>query len=402
MAVPLISGELRGRVVRSIDGVQGVGQISTFPRIPSGDESPLSFHESGPLAMPKARRTHRSSLDVIGAFVGVLLSAAAGVSAASPLPLSAQIATVDVEENFRAEPNGTILAEIQPGTVLGMEGRDGSWVRATLEGWIWRASVEAVDHPAFDLRVSAEGGENLRVEPQETVLARMNEGMLLEEVEGDDDWIRVRRSAWIWAPSVEIDEPEDPEDVEETSPSVPEAGAEGEWTTLDSSGIAVLAAPDGSDTLAVTPGGTDVRVLGRRGGWARVRLEGWVWMPVEVEEEDAQERSTVLTDATPADVAEDPESFQGRLVSWELQFVSRETAESIRTDFYEGEPYLLTRYAGRSSSFVYVAVSPDRLEALGELTPLERIRVVGRVRTAEAALTGGPVLDLVELERLER
>lgn len=351
--------------------------------------------------MSKARRIHRSSRGAIGPVVGVLLAVAVA-AVVSPLPLSAQIATVDVEENFRAEPNGTILAEIHPGTVLGVDARDGSWIRATLEGWIWRASVEEIDHPAFDLRVSAEGGENLRVEPQETVLARMNEGMLLEEVEGADDWIRVRRSAWIWAPSVELDEPEEPADADASSPSAsaPAAEAETEWATLDSSGTAVLAAPDGSDTLAVAPGATDVRVLGRRGGWARVRLEGWVWMPVE--EEGTEERSTVVTDVTPEELADDPDRFQGRVVSWELQFVSRETAESIRTDFYEGEPYLLTRYPGRSSSFVYVAVSPDRLESLGELIPLERIRVVGRVRTAEAALTGGPILDLVELERLER
>lgn len=348
--------------------------------------------------MPKARRSHRSSRGVTGFAVTAILPLLL-VSPAASAPLAAQIATVEVDENFRAEPNGTILAEVRPGTVLAVDGRDGAWAEATLEGWIWGPSVAGVDESTFDLRVSAEGGENLRVEPQETILATLSEGTLLEEVERDGDWVRVRRTAWIWTRSVEIDEAEPPAAADEAGDS-PESEAEsGAWATLGDSGSVLLAAPDGSDTLAVTSGGTDVRVLGRRGSWARVRLEGWVWSPDD--EAVGEDAAAVLVDVSPGDLAQDPERFRGRIVSWELQFVSREAAESIRADFYEGEPYLLTRYAGQSSSFVYVAVPPDRIETLGELTPLERIRVVGRVRTPDAALTGGPILDLLELDRVE-
>jgi len=90
----------------------------------------------------------------------------------------------------------------------------------------------------------------------------------------------------------------------------------------------------------------------------------------------------------------------GRLVTWELQFVSLEEAEAVRTDFYEGEPFLLTRPVGdESTRFVYVAVPPEALVTSRGLTPLERVTVVGRIRTGASALTGAPILDLVELRR---
>jgi hypothetical protein len=103
------------------------------------------------------------------------------------------------------------------------------------------------------------------------------------------------------------------------------------------------------------------------------------------------------TDASPAQLAAEPERFRGRVVSWDLQFLSLEKAERIRTEFFEGEPFLLTRHP--AGGYVYVAVSADRLAQANGLTPLERIRVVGRVRVPASALTGSPILDLMELNR---
>ena len=36
-------------------------------------------------------------------------------------------------------------------------------------------------------------------------------------------------------------------------------------------------------------------------------------------------------------------------------------AERIRTDFYEGEPFLLARGPADENAFVYVAVPPERV-----------------------------------------
>jgi hypothetical protein len=52
-----------------------------------------------------------------------------------------------------------------------------------------------------------------------------------------------------------------------------------------------------------------------------------------------------------------------------------------------------------ATRFVYVAIPPEQMGAAGGLTPLERITVVGRVRTGSSTLTGAPILDLVEMRR---
>jgi len=105
-------------------------------------------------------------------------------------------------------------------------------------------------------------------------------------------------------------------------------------------------------------------------------------------------------EVTVAQVTADPGAFVGRLVRWELQFVSLEEAEAVRTDFYEGEPFLLTRPVGdESTRFVYVAVPPEAMAGARGLAPLERVTVVGRIRTGASNLTGAPIVDLVELVR---
>jgi len=330
-----------------------------------------------------------------GVFVLLLLLAGGW----RPIQGQASTVTADVEENFRSEPNGAVLGRIRPGTVLALEGEEDRWIEATLEGWVWTRSLQATDRGDFDVRVSASEGENLRAEINGAILARLEEGTLLEELERTEGWIRVRRTGWIWAPSVRRDgAPDRGGDAEATEPEaaapVPEPG--GRWSMPGVGGTAILSGPDG-DTLALSLPETELRVLGRQGNWARVRLEGWSWLPGEGTGAPAD--SAVLRDVTPAQVTREPDRYAGRVVSWELQYISREQAERFRTDFYEGEPYLLTRPEGSPEFFVYVALPPEQVGVADALTPLERIRVVGRIRTGSAALTGGPILDLLELSR---
>ncbi len=327
---------------------------------------------------------------------GIVVAVAIGWSLLLPAGAGAQTATVETEENFRAEPNGTVIARLEAGTVLSVSESRDRWIRGTLEGWVWTPSLQNVEEGDFDLRVAADGGENLRAEPQGTILARLEEGALLEELERIEGWIRVRRTAWIWEPSARLDRAAAAgAGAEEAAATAPAELAEG-WRRRESGEAAILTGPDG-DTLGRAFPGTELRVLGRQGNWARVRLEGWTWLPGSDDGEPAD--TAVLTDVTPADVSGDPEAYEGRVVAWELQYISREEAEQVRTDFYEGEPYLLTRQPGSSEQFVYVAIPPDRVDGISDLTPLERITVVGRIRAGSAALTGGPILDLLQLSR---
>lgn len=312
-------------------------------------------------------------------------------------PVAGQSGTVRIEENLRAEPNGVVIAVLEEGTDVAIVQSRGSWLEIEVEGWVWTPSTIAWDRGSFDLRVSVEGGENLRSAPNGEVLAVLEEGALLEELQRVPGWSQVRRRAWIWAPSVQERRSRPREAEAEARTESPEPAPVGIFRA--EGGAPVLGSPNG-DTLGLLRPGVEVAVTGRQGSWARVRMEGWVWLPdgatagVEggaAEAGPSPDMQTVLSN---------PEAYEGRIVTWTLQFVSLEAAEAIRTDFYEGEPFLLTRPVdGRNTRFVYVAIPPDALGQAAGLTPLEDITVVGRIRTGSSSLTGSPVLDLVELRR---
>ncbi len=305
-------------------------------------------------------------------------------------------AAVRVEENLRAEPRGVILGRLLVGSKLHVLQVQDPWVQIDLQGWIWTRSIQRTDRQGFDLTVSVSPHENLRVEPSGAILARLTEGSLLESLEDTAGWTRVRRVAWVWAPSLDLFDDDGPPFAPASPGPGRSAGREGWWRS-GSGGAPVLTGPDG-DILAQTQPGTELQVLARQGNWIRVRLEGWIWAPFGGQSDSVS--PGILLEVTPEDVMQDPDSYRGQIVSWELQFISREEAERVRTDFYEGEPFLLTRSTSPGREFVYVAIPPERLAEVEGLIPLERIRVVGRIRAGAAALTGNPVLDLLDLTRL--
>lgn len=302
------------------------------------------------------------------------------------------------DENFRREPNGVVLGRLASGFPVRVVERSGNWLQADVEGWVWLNSLRLSDS-AFDLVVSAGGGENLRSGPGGSVVGRLEEGTLLEEIEREPGWAHVRRRGWIWSASVE--------EVAEASGAAPGQGARAagasveadprppRFATVAESGAQILTAPDG-DTLAFALPGGDLEVTSREGNWARVRVEGWMWMPegTPTDGPDVRPPSALV----PGDLIADPSAHVGRVVSWDLQFLSLERAEAIRTDFRRGEPFLLTRFGGSEGPFVYVAVPVDRLSDAQGLVPLEGITVTGRIRTGASALTGTPIIDLLGLE----
>lgn len=295
----------------------------------------------------------------------------------------AQSAVTNGEENFRSAPNGVVLGQLRGDVDVDVIAEDSRWVQIRLQGWVWSRSLQAVDRSGFDLVVAVDGGENIRGVPAGQIIGRLAEGALLEDVESTTDWRRVAREVWIWRASLDF----------------PDEGAgdeSAEWVRTGQNGGSILSGPDG-DTLARALPGADVRILARDGNWARVRIEGWTWIPDLPTGEDAE--SAVLTDVSVEEVTQEPSQYRGRMVQWEVQFISLERAEKIRTDFYEGEPFLLTRGGDDGAQFVYVAVPPDMMPRVDGLVPLERIRVIGRLRLGAAALTGSPILDLVELVR---
>jgi len=312
-------------------------------------------------------------------------------------PLGGQsIARVRAEENLRREPNGEVIARLLPGANFDVVDRRDRWLEIDVEGWVWARSLQVSGDPDLSLVVSEPQGENLRVAPSGAILARLSRGMLLDEVDRSPGWIRVRRRAWVWSAS-----------VTETSVAVvapaqsagspPRDAGGGGFTTAGEGGASILVAP-GGDTLARTVPSAELAVVARQGNWARVRLEGWTWLP-STGAAGSQGDAPSAEALTPAALTADPTGFRGRMISWQLQFISLERAEKVRTDFYEGEPFLLTRFGGPDGPFVYVAVPPDRVSEVGGLVPLERLTVTGRVRTGASSLTGTPIIDLLTMER---
>jgi hypothetical protein len=155
---------------------------------------------------------------------------------------------------------------------------------------------------------------------------------------------------------------------------------------------ALLMAPAG-DTLGTIAADAPVQVVGRDGEWARVRVEGWVRVPAGT----SLSPTGPIRNLSLRSLREDPDRFQGRVVAWRVQFIGVQTADSLRTDFRPGEPYVLAREPDGEPGFVYLAVPAALLPAVRRLTPLQRVQVVGRVRTSRSPLMGHPVLELLEL-----
>ena len=353
-----------------------------------------------------------------------------------PARAAPQTGAVRVEqENFRAEPRGVVLAEVAQGTTLALGDVRGRWRQATLEGWVRAESIREERRSGHELVVAAAGGETLRAAPDGAVRAHLRPGMRLDRMEALGAWLRVRREGWIWGPSLEIAAPEPlqpstppvagnrapdtsaggaPEPAATESPAaIPTArrpsnagiasGAAGTgsrgWAVAGPRGMRVLDRPAGDSLARIRPGAA-VQIVGREGEWTRVRVEGWTYTASLGTPDSA--RSDVLRDPDPAAVEQDPDAYRGRLISWEVQFIALQEAERFRSDFLEGEPFILARGPGDESGFVYAAVPPSLLDDVRKLSALERVRVLGRVRTARSALTGAPVLDLLELRPVDR
>jgi len=317
-------------------------------------------------------------------------------------------ATVRVEENFRKAPNAEILGRLDAGTPLSVVGRQPNWVEVEVEGWVWARSLQLAKREGLDLVVSATDGENLRKEPSGQILGHLERGALLAEVERRPGWIHVRRRGWLWAASVResgaggsgASPGRTPSQAGATAgnATAPAAARPGGVLAVGPSGMAILSAPDG-DTVAKAKTGSQLEIVARQGSWTRVRLEGWTWTPYRDSLGAKGDSTEVLT---PQDLSREPQKFRGRVVSWQLQFISLERAEKVRTDFFEGEPFLLTRFGGPNGPWVYVAVPAARVTEMRGLVPLDRIQVTGRVRTGASALTGTPIIDLISLTRVGR
>lgn len=151
--------------------------------------------------------------------------------------------------------------------------------------------------------------------------------------------------------------------------------------------------PDGK-AVARLQQGTAVEVLARERGWVRVRTEGWL-RATDV----AAAESELLGIRSAADLRADPVGTRGKLVRWDVEVISLQNADPLRSDLATDEPYLLVRGPGNENSLLYVAVPGYLMGAVRALPALARVSMVARVRTGRSEPVGIPVLDLESLSR---
>src|SRR5690606_5660075 len=99
--------------------------------------------------------------------------------------------------------------------------------------------------------------------------------------------------------------------------------------------VPIRLGPNGQ-VLAMLDSGVVVSPQLRERGWVKVRVEGWV-----------QESYFVPADTsfgatlTAADLRADPDGHRGKLVRWRVQVIGMQTADPLRRDMRENEPFLL-------------------------------------------------------------
>jgi len=304
----------------------------------------------------------------------------------------AQVGEVIIDdETFRKTANGRRLADIAVGTTVLVTRTEGSWTAVDMEGWVLSDALGVTAREGHNGIVTQVNGTNLRREPSGTILAHLLEGFLLHRREDRDGWTRIKRSGWVRSMSLttpaaileqdrfSIDQP-------------PEILYEGRRLVTDDAPLEMHDAPEGDPMATVLPGKL-ITVVERKDQWARIRIEGWV----PAKELAISTSDSTLVDVSAAVLKANPDEYQNMRVHWTLQFVALEMAEPERTDFYEGEPFILARTDDPSDGLVYIAVPPELLGTIQAIRPLQNIEILAQVRTGRSSLMGVPVLDLLAL-----
>lgn len=312
-------------------------------------------------------------------------------------PAFAQAYQVVAEaETFRKTADGRRLADLTLGAMVTVTRTEGSWSQVRIEGWVPSDALGPTTREGRNGIVTRVGGIDMRTAPADgAISAHLLQGFLLDRMEEREGWTRVERTGWVRTAAVEPVVAGGPGARPLTGAEVerpPALVAEGRRLTTGDEPLEIRKAPDG-DRLAVVVAGAPVTVVERGGRWTRVRFDGWV----RSDQLAVGESDSVVVEVSAGELRARPDDFLGVRVAWTVQFVSLERAEPERTDFYEGEPFILARAPDPGDRFVYIAVPPELVGAVEELQPLQNIEILAQVRTGRSSLMGVPILDLLAL-----
>jgi len=352
-------------------------------------------------------------------------------------PLAAQNRVgINGTPDLQRTSNGGVLATLTDAATVSPGKVQGAWVAVTLSGWIIRSSVSSTARDGFDLSVTPADGENLRAEPNTTVIAQLRHGTLLEKIGSRGGWLHVKRTGWIRRRSLaapietgalaERQAPaprqsprpsaatrskspapsESPRPSQAATPSQsPPTPATSQLATARPSNLGALSGAEQrvevarSATLAVTPEGgklgtidpgADARVVGKAGDWVRVQVEGWVH-----ESDIKPSAQGALMGVSAAEVRADPQRFVGQTVEWRVQFIAIQRADELRPELPAGQPFLLTRGPLPEPGFVYVILQKDQTARFQALPPLQELVLRVTIKAPRTRYLATPVVELV-------
>lgn len=315
---------------------------------------------------------------------------------ASATPVFGQArARISTTTSFHAAPDGTRLGEIRAGQEVALGPTRGRWQQVTFETWIYSASIDPVREQGFTHRVTRDGGENLRAEPNGALTGRALEGVFWTRVRSQGGWSRVQRDVWIAADAIArpAARPQTAAPMPSTTaaappPPPPPAPAPPPVERVVVRTGAVLSTGPGMDQVGRLPEPVTAEVAERRGEWVKIRTETWV-------------RAADLSPAPPdsgqvtlAQLLETPDRFVGTSVTWRLQYISTHTADELRPELPGGEPYLLTRGPLPEAGFVYLSMTRAQAEQFRSLQPLQEILVRATILASRTRYLPTPVLRL--------
>jgi SH3-like domain-containing protein len=340
------------------------------------------------------------------------LSTALALVFATQAPASA-FAQVELKVgvDVHARPGGPMVASLMPGLRVTTGPASGADTPVTFEGWI-DASRLGARRDSFPASVSGRATLRLRAAPSPngTILAVLQPGTGLHMLGRQGTWARVRRTAWANTAAMQPRAATSSATLA-TSPASPEAGSttpapaaaptpviQGPASRsgnayVASSGARFRDLPVGKALGGLTAGST-VEIIARQNGWVRVRADGWV-----PEREIVGRDSAAAPDITAADLRADPQGMRGRVVQWEVEVMSMQIADPLRSQLERDEPYLLARGPGAENAILYIAVPQSLLPDARGLAPLARVHITARVRHARSEPAGTPVLDLLSIAK---
>lgn len=330
----------------------------------------------------------------------------------------------------RGSPNGPSVAAVSAGAPVVVGASKGGETQITIEGWVDGSRLGG-GKDNFPASVNGKRALRMRATPSKVgkVVAELHAGVGLSTVERKGTWTRVKRTVWVpngvlgKSAKAAATEPAAKPAAKpvEKSAKAPVVAAAAAGAAVGAAVAAVTAAkvaapqpsaaisnapagsmrPAKSARLFVAPSGAPSAELGatavleplaRDRGWVKVRMEGWV-----------NERDLIAVDSAPgltaADLHADPEGTKGRMVRWEVQVLSLQTADPLRHELARDEPYLLARGPGSENVLLYLAVPPSLATAAAALPPLTTVIISAKVRTGKSDPSGAPILDLKSITK---